>query len=266
MGGILIRKVIRVGGLIFMDTDRVLRLALLAGEILMQSGSEIYRAENTARIISKSYGVNAECFFMPTGIFISGCGEDNNAISLMKRITNRTVDLHRIEMINSFSRKINKESISIEEAEKELHKISEYPYRNFPSLLIAAAFTASVYSLLFKGTITDALIAAPISAVIYLASSGISKIGFFQFFSLFVSGIIAGALAIFAKEVYPLINIDKVIAGSIMILVPGIAITSAIKDALKGDLVSSVARIGEALLVVAAVGVGLGLMIIIGLH
>ena len=45
-----------------MDTDRVLRIAILAGEILMQSGSEIYRAEDTARIISKSYGVNAECF------------------------------------------------------------------------------------------------------------------------------------------------------------------------------------------------------------
>ena len=40
------------------------------------------------------------------------------AISLMKRITNRTVDLHRIEMINGFSRKIKNERISIEEAEK----------------------------------------------------------------------------------------------------------------------------------------------------
>lgn len=249
-----------------MDTDRVLRIALLAGEILMQSGSEIYRAEDTARIISKSYGINAECFFMPTGIFISSYGEDKKAISLMKRITTRTVDLQRIEMINAFSRKINKESISIEEAEKELQKISEYPYRKFPTMLIAAAFTAPVYSLLFKGTITDALISAPISAVIFIVNFGISKIGFFQFFSLFVSGIIAGALTIFAKEVYPLINIEKVIAGSIMILVPGIAITSAIKDALKGDLVSSVARIGEALLVVVAIGVGLGLMIIIGLR
>jgi|BioPla2DNA2_1021312.scaffolds.fasta_scaffold07445_5 uncharacterized membrane protein YjjP (DUF1212 family) len=249
-----------------MDTDRVLEIALLAGEILIQSGSEIYRAEDTARIISESYGVKAECFFMPTGIFISGYGEDKKAISLMKRITNRTVDLHRIEMINGFSRKIKNERISIEEAEKELHKIKAYSRRGFPLMLIAATFTAPVYSLLFKGTMIDGLIAAPISAIIYITNFGISKIGFFQFFSLFVSGIIAGSLTIFAQELYPLLNIDKVIVGSIMILVPGIAITSAIKDALKGDLVSSLARAGEALLVVVAIGVGLGLMIVVGLH
>jgi uncharacterized membrane protein YjjP (DUF1212 family) len=81
-----------------------------------------------------------------------------------------------------------------------------------------------------------------------------------------VSGIIAGALTIFTKGIYPPINIDKVIAGAIMILVPGLAITSAIKDALKGDLVSSISRIGEALLVVVAVGAGVGLMITIRLH
>lgn len=249
-----------------MDTGRVLKVALLAGEILMQSGSEVYRAEDTAKIIAKGLGVDAECFFMPTGIFISGSGEDGKPISLMKRITRRTVDLHRIEMVNAFSRRISEENLSLEEAEKELLQIMEGPYFKFPVMLFAAAITAPVYTLLFKGTITDAIIAAPISVIIFLINSEISKVGFFQFFSLFVSGVIAGALTVFAKEVYPPIYIDKVITGAIMILVPGIAITSAIKDALKGDLVSSISRIGEALLTVVAIGVGVGLMITIGLH
>jgi uncharacterized membrane protein YjjP (DUF1212 family) len=250
----------------FMDTDRVLRIALLAGEILMQSGTEIYRAEDTARIICKSYGVEAECFFMPTGIFISGYGEEKKTITQMKRITTRTVDLHRIEMINAFSRKINEEKISIEEAEKELHAIGACPYFKFSTMLLAAAFTAPVYTLMFHGTMLDALLAAAISMIIFLVNSGISKIGFFQFFSVFISGMIAGALAVFANNIYPVIHIDKVIIGAIMILVPGIALTNAIKDALKGDLVSSIARIGEALLVVIAVGAGVGLMITIKLY
>ena len=49
-----------------------------------------------------------------------------------------------------FSRKIKNERISIEEAEKELHKIKAYSRRGFPLMLIAATFTAPVYSLLFK--------------------------------------------------------------------------------------------------------------------
>ncbi|MGE5677588.1 MAG: threonine/serine exporter family protein [Pseudomonadota bacterium] len=249
-----------------MDTERVLRIALLAGETLMQSGAEIYRAEDTARIICKSYDVEAECVFMPTGIFISGYGEDNRSVSQLKRITTRTVDLHRIEMINTFSRKINEEQISIEEAEKELLRIKECPYFKFSTMLAAASLTAPVYTLLFNGTVQDALLAAMISTILYIVNSGISSIGFFPFFSVFISGMLAGALTIFANILYPMIHMDKVIIGAIMILVPGIAITNAIKDALKGDLLSSLTRIGEALLVVTAVGAGVGLMMTIKLH
>lgn len=249
-----------------MDIERVLRVALLAGETLMQSGAEIYRAEYTARIICKSYGVEAECFCMPTGIFISGYGEDKKSFSQMKRITARTVDLHRIEMINTFSRKINEEQISIEEAEKELLRIKECPYFKFSTRLAAAALTAPVYTLLFGGTMPDALLAAVISTILYIINSSISRIGFFPFFSDFISGMLAGALTIFTNKMYPMIHMDKVIIGAIMILVPGIAITNAIRDALKGDLVSSLARIGEALLVVTAVGAGVGLMITIKLY
>lgn len=248
-----------------MDIERILRIALLAGETMMQSGAEIYRAEDTARIICKSYGVEAECFFMPTGIFISGYGADNKSFSQMKRITNRTVDLHRIEMINTFSRMINEEQISLEEAEKELLRIKECPYFKFSTMLAAAALTAPVYTLLFHGTMPDALLAAAISTILYIINSGISSIGIFPFFTLFISGMLAGALTIFAQKIYPVIQIDKVIIGAIMILVPGIPITNAIKDALKGDLVSSIARIGEALLVVTAVGAGVGLMMTIAL-
>ena len=61
---------------------------------------------------------------------------------------------------------------------------------------------APVYSLLFKGTMIDGLIAAPISAIIYIANFGISKIDSFNFSPSCV-GIIAGSLTIFAQELYP---------------------------------------------------------------
>ncbi|WDU83434.1 threonine/serine exporter family protein [Caloramator sp. Dgby_cultured_2] len=58
----------------------------------------------------------------------------------------------------------------------------------------------------------------------------------------------AAILTLIFKNLINAVNLDKVIIGSIMILVPGIAMTNAIKDALYGDLISSFARFGEALL------------------
>ena len=44
------------------------------------------------------------------------------------------------------------------------------------------------------------------------------------------------------------INLDTVVIGSIMPLVPGVAITNAVRDTLQGDYISGCARILEAFL------------------
>ena len=54
---------------------------------------------------------------------------------------------------------------------------------------------------------------------------------------------------------------DKVIIGSIMLLVPGLAITNAIRDTVAGDLVSGLARGAEAFLTAIAVAVGTGVVL-----
>ena len=46
-----------------------------------------------------------------------------------------------------------------------------------------------------------------------------------------------------------------------MPLLPGLAMTNAIRDTMRGDLVSGVARGAEALLVAVALGTGAGLVL-----
>ena len=62
----------------------------------------------------------------------------------------------------------------------------------------------------------------------------------------------------------PSIDIDIVIVAALMPLVPGVAITNAIRDTLQGDYLSGCARILEAFLKAASVAVGAGLGMAIG--
>jgi uncharacterized membrane protein YjjP (DUF1212 family) len=54
------------------------------------------------------------------------------------------------------------------------------------------------------------------------------------------------------------------VVGAIMILVPGIAITNALRDIMGGQLVSGVARSAEALAVAIGVASGVGLVLGLG--
>ena len=50
--------------------------------------------------------------------------------------------------------------------------------------------------------------------------------------------------------------LDKIIIGALMALVPGIAITNAMRDIMAGDMVSGISKGAEALLIGAAIALG----------
>ncbi|QCX33319.1 threonine/serine exporter family protein [Caloramator sp. E03] len=249
-----------------MLTKHVLEIAALAAEILLSSGAEIYRVEYTAKKICKSYGVECECFVMPTGFTISCMGDENEMITYVKRIENRTIDLHRIDSINAFSRRLESKKLNYEEAIKQLKNIEGMPYFSQLTRCIAAGLIAFSFTMLFKGTEKDGIVAFFISMLILKVKNEIESIGFFQFFEYFISGMIAGGISVIAGKFSPDFNIDKIIIGSIMILVPGVSITNGIKDALYGDLISSFTRLGEALFISIAVGVGVGIMLTLNMY
>ena len=53
-------------------------------------------------------------------------------------------------------------------------------------------------------------------------------------------------------------NLDKIIIGGIIPLVPGIALTTGIRDIAGGDYLSGTIRIMDALLVAGSIAVGVG--------
>jgi uncharacterized membrane protein YjjP (DUF1212 family) len=53
------------------------------------------------------------------------------------------------------------------------------------------------------------------------------------------------------------LHIDKIIIGDIMLLIPGIAITTAVRDTLIGDTISGITRLADCLVWAAALAAGI---------
>lgn len=241
-----------------MEAKQVLEIALSAGQILISNGAESYRVEETIERICNSYNLECECMSTPKGVFVSVIDEDNEKITSLKKVSKKRVDLYRIELINSFSRDLQNKAITYEEALSTIDKIQQAPYFTFRVRLLAACMTSFIYAVFFGGTIYDAFIAAIISMGIYCMLEKVSHVGFFQFFEFFFSGFIIGTVSIIAHKFFPLVNTEHVITGAIMILIPGVALTNGLKDILYDDFMSGITKFGEAMLIITAIGAGIG--------
>lgn len=249
-----------------MKVENIMDIALTAGEILLGNGAETYRIEETVSKICESYGFTAECLVMSNGLWLSvGDGDFNNKATSMKRVGQKHVDLYRIELINAFSRQLQEQTISYEEAKKRLKEIKQAPNFNLSIRTIAACMTGFIYTLFFNGSVIDGIAAIVVCLITYIMLEKISNFGFFQFLEFYLAGLTIGGASVIADLIVPAINAHNVITGAIMILLPGVVLTNGIKDVIYGDFISGVSKFSEALIVITAVSAGIGSSLFVSL-
>ena len=79
------------------------------------------------------------------------------------------------------------------------------------------------------------------------------------FFSSFTGGLLTGLLACLFHLVLPFTQIDMMIVGSIMPILPGITLTKGIRDLLEGNFISGNAKLMEAFLIACAIAAGVAM-------
>jgi uncharacterized membrane protein YjjP (DUF1212 family) len=72
----------------------------------------------------------------------------------------------------------------------------------------------------------------------------------------FISSLFAGVSAYFFAGAIESAHLDKIMIGNIMLLIPGLMLTNAIKDMMNGDTMAGFLRFCEALLTALAIALG----------
>ena len=106
--------------------DRVLvDMAALAGEIMLVSGAEIYRVEDTIiRILRYSGAAETEVVVMATGIFITLASAEGEPLSVVRRVRKRATNMNRVYRVNDVSRRFCRGTLSLEDSGKQLREIA----------------------------------------------------------------------------------------------------------------------------------------------
>lgn len=244
--------------------DEMMDTCLLAGEIMLTYGAETYRIEETLERMAVAAGfANVHCFSTTTGIFLSfeekkGDGD----LMQMVRVDDRRQDLNKVKEVNQVSREFTGGYLTISEAHERLKEIYHSPV-NYPIWVIHlfAGVAGSGFSYLFGGGLFDlipAYIAAVAASISLVELEGYMKV---RFASEFAAAFTGGTIAILLVTLGLGNNLDQIIIGSLMPLVPGVPLTNAVRDLLSGDLLAGMSRGVEALLTSLAIASGVALAI-----
>ncbi|MGL4730804.1 MAG: threonine/serine ThrE exporter family protein [Clostridium sp.] len=242
-----------------MYTDNIIHLAADAGKIMLENGGETYRVEQTISMICNSFDIpHVDIFITPTVIIISITNKNYETISVVRKLSGSTVNLKKVALISDLSRKIcsKKIPLSMDDIKSELKYIDNLPAYSKDTVLFASIFTAGFFCLLFGGSLRDFFVSSLIGLLIGLIGRFCTKYNINNFFNNVCGGFIASSIAVIANHFNPLFNVDTIIIGAIMLLVPGLLITNAIRDTLAGDLLSGISRSIEALIIAISISIG----------
>lgn len=246
-----------------MDDKLVMDTAVLAGEIMLKSGAETYRVEDTMKhILNTGHAQTVEALVMLTGIVATMEDPGMQPITVMRRVDDRGTNVYRVMEVNEISRRYCSGKMSLEETYDALKHIRGRQYStsvyNIATVLVPMGFAP-----LWGGGIKEVAASAAVGGVLaFLMTAGKKlRAGSFILNAVCSAGITAASILI--HHLYPPVNMDTLIISGLMPLVPGMAVTNAVRDTLRHDYISGGARTLEAFITAAAIALGAGVGMLI---
>lgn len=240
--------------------ERITEVCMLAGKIMLESSAETYRVEDTMNRMARAFGLdNSQSYATPTAINFS---IDIAKPANMMRIEKRTTDLNKIAEVNSVSRRIASGELNLQAALKELKQLEgQKPLYSNPLMVLIAALASGSFTIMFGGLWADFIPSFVAGGIGFIGFLWFDKLVEIRFISEFIASFMIGLLAALFIQTGIGVELDKIIIGAVMPLVPGLHITNAVRDLLAGHLVAGLSKGVEALLTAFAIGAGIAVVL-----
>lgn len=243
--------------------QELLDTCLTAGQLMIEGGSEMYRVEDTMVRIAKSAGEpDPRVFVMPTGIFMS-IDHGNYCQSIL--VHERNINLELVDRINSLSRAFAAQKINLRQVKSQVFKIAHGGFPVFSLWLqtIGAGILSATLMVMFMDNYdwVDFPAAAVVGAIGFVSFYYFKRFTKVKYLAELVAAMIMTIVTVGLVHLFPAMIIDNILTGALMPLVPGLALTNALRDLFKGDLLSGMVKICEAMLTAFALGGGVGIIL-----
>ncbi len=236
--------------------DYILGKALDIGENILRCGGESHRIEDTIERICTAYGaVHTDVFALPSLVVAGIRMADGTTASQVRRVYKTSNNMYKLDEMNSISREVCSGAISLEDVEDKIYTaLHTKPFPKYLSI-VGGIIAAGGFAVFFGGNLRDALAAAIAGFFVSVMNRHKIKLMNKMLYTVAQSfvGAICGLLLVHFGIGQ---NIDMVMIGTIMLLIPGLAFGNAVRDLLFGDTVSGIIQLVQAVLTAVMVAFG----------
>lgn len=239
------------------QAEHMLFNALEIGSMMLTSGAEVQRVENSICRICTAYGSEkTEVFCMTYMIVVTISSKQFGTITLSRRLHGLSLNLYELLYLNALSRRMCSTLLDMKTVDKEIKRIKALPkYGPIPSMLTYALISSS-FTIFFGGSFPDAVVSAVIGIGIRCVELLLQPLPLNRFLLIVLLSTAAGCMAASSVYANPGFSLDKISIGNVMILIPGLMFTNCIREIISENMLSGLTRLLEALLISSSIAIG----------
>ena len=242
-----------------MDYSALLDLVTDLGYRLAISGAETFRVEESVNRILGAYGIASEVFAIPNCITVSIETPDGTPMTRMRRVEEHGNDLDSVEKYSNLSRKICAEAPEISVARQWLKETDAARVRyGFLGILLGHFLGSGGFCVLYGGSWVDGLCAGLCGLLVAFVDRFMTDLKANSFFRILCSAFVLAIAAYGLGAAGVTSRPDSVVIGALMLLVPGLLFTNAMRDIIFGDTNSGTNRVVQVILIALAIALGTG--------
>lgn len=225
---------------------------------LSMYGTPAHRLEEAMTLCADRLGVSAGFFAMPTAV-ICTIGDGDATRTHVVRVSSGEVDLGKLDRVDAVLGRLLRGEWGAAEALAEIRVIRAEP-RRYPLWLTLACFGVAAGGAVhfFGGSQVDAFVSAGMGIAVGLLAVFAQERRDLARLTDFLAGALVAAVAVLlggrVDGASPLI----ITAASLIVLFPGLTLTTAIHELATKNLVAGTARVMGAIMVLLSIGFGVG--------
>ena len=227
------------------------------GEQMLLCGAEVHRVEDSMERMCKALGAERiDVFRITSSMVVTISMGNGEQYTQTRRINGGSTDMERLHRLNALSRRICSQAMTEEEMKEaylECVEVTSYPLW---LICLSYAIIAGAFTAFFGGTVRDIALSPLIGIIISMITYFSERVDANKIFVKFICSFLVTAFAFLSYKMKWIANVDMVIIGNIMVLIPGIGLTNAIRDLFVGDSIAGLLRTVEAILLALAIGAG----------
>lgn len=226
---------------------------------IAMGGAETYRVEESVNRILAAYGVESRVYSVPNSLVITIIIPGQPPMTQLCRMQRKGNDLDAVEQYSNLGRRICTQKPDLGIAMEWLRETEKARKKyKLPIVLAGYVLVAWGFCIFFGGSLMDSLCAIACGLLLGVTEHFMGKLQSNVFFQKIAAAFVMAVLAygISAFGIIP--NVDSSVIGTLMLLVPGLLFTNAMRDIIFGDTNSGINRVVEALLIAVAVALGTG--------